>query len=45
MRILLAIIILVSSGCGTVSVGVNYNDGPTNATIAYHANLAQMRMK
>jgi uncharacterized protein YceK len=45
MKTLLAIIILVSSGCGTVSVGVNYNDGPTNATIAYHANLAQMRMK
>jgi len=45
MKTLLAIIIVVSSGCGTVSVGVNYNDGPTNATIAYHANLSQIKVK
>lgn len=33
---------MVLPGCGTVSVGVHYNDGPINANVAYHANLSQL---
>lgn len=35
---------MVLPGCGTVSVGVHYNEGPINASVAYHANLSQVKL-
>ena len=46
MRYIIAILLggIVFPGCGTVSVGVHYNEGPINASVAYHANLSQVKL-
>lgn len=46
MRYILAILLggILLPGCGTVSVGVHYNEGPINASVAYHANLSQVKL-
>lgn len=45
MRLVVILVVLLCGGCGTVSVAVNYNDGPTQAQIAYHANLSQVKFQ
>lgn len=44
MRYVIALLLggIVFPGCGTVSVGVHYNEGPINANIVYHANVSQL---